>query len=220
MLNVPCRPYQSNTEAVLFACLSSGWATTTDRQLGPKMRNSIKCLSQGHSDALPHRELSQGFTTFRLLARRSTNWVKPPPAELKKIEKVGIRHIVLHSLLHLILQQTQQTRSLNTAFSNRRTNQIQPRVTIMIGRLRKLIVIVAKIKSNGHILKANLSLESSSNEILPVSCRFIRCFTWQNSNLSTWSSAFSTKKKGTNTDKKCFGSFEFDFFSSSAQVWF
>jgi len=39
---------------VLFACLSSGWTTTTDRLLGPKMRDSIKCLFQGHSDALSH----------------------------------------------------------------------------------------------------------------------------------------------------------------------
>jgi len=40
------------------------------RLLGPKVGNSIKCLSQGHSDALPHRESSQGFATFRLLACR------------------------------------------------------------------------------------------------------------------------------------------------------
>jgi len=32
-----------NTEAVLFACLSSGWDTTTGRLLDPKVRNSIKC---------------------------------------------------------------------------------------------------------------------------------------------------------------------------------
>jgi len=32
--------------------------------------NSIKCLFQAHSDALPHRESKQGFATFRLLARR------------------------------------------------------------------------------------------------------------------------------------------------------
>jgi len=31
-------------------------ATTTGRLLGPKVRNNIKCLSQGHSDMLPHRE--------------------------------------------------------------------------------------------------------------------------------------------------------------------
>jgi len=36
------------------------------------MENSIKCLSQGHSDALPHRESNQGFATFRLLTRSST----------------------------------------------------------------------------------------------------------------------------------------------------
>jgi len=66
-----CLSYHSNTEAaVLFACLSSGWATTTGILLGPKVRNSIKCLSQGHSDALPHRESEQSLATFRLLARR------------------------------------------------------------------------------------------------------------------------------------------------------
>jgi len=53
--------YHSNTEAVLFACLSSSWATTTCKLLGPKVGNSFKCLSQGHSDALPHRESNQGF---------------------------------------------------------------------------------------------------------------------------------------------------------------
>jgi len=53
------------------------------RQAGPpqlvdclvlaKMGNSIKCLSQGNSDALPHLVPNQGFVTFWLLARRSTN---------------------------------------------------------------------------------------------------------------------------------------------------
>jgi len=43
----------------LFACLSSGWATTAGRLLGPKVENSIKYLSQGHSDALPYRESNQ-----------------------------------------------------------------------------------------------------------------------------------------------------------------
>jgi len=65
-----CLSYRSNTEAALFACLSFGWATTTGRLLGSKAGNSISCLSQGHSDVLPHRELNQGFATFRLLARR------------------------------------------------------------------------------------------------------------------------------------------------------
>jgi len=36
-----CLSYNSNTEAILFACLSSGWATTTSRLLGTKVRNSI-----------------------------------------------------------------------------------------------------------------------------------------------------------------------------------
>jgi len=34
--------YYSSTEAVLFACLSSSWATTAGRLPGPKLGNSIK----------------------------------------------------------------------------------------------------------------------------------------------------------------------------------
>jgi len=72
-----CLSYHSNTQAVLFACLSSGWATTTGRLLDPKVGNSIKCLCQGHSDELPHRESNQGFATFRLLARRLYQLLQP-----------------------------------------------------------------------------------------------------------------------------------------------
>jgi len=72
----------------------SGWASTTGRLLGPKMRNNIKCkeifslktftknikyLSQGYHNALPHRESKQDFTTFWLLFRCCTNWAMPPP---------------------------------------------------------------------------------------------------------------------------------------------
>jgi len=32
--------------------------------LVPRRENSIKCLTQGHSDALPHRESNYGFTAF------------------------------------------------------------------------------------------------------------------------------------------------------------
>jgi len=39
-----CLSYHSNTEAVLFACLSSGWAITTGTLLGLKAGNSIKCF--------------------------------------------------------------------------------------------------------------------------------------------------------------------------------
>jgi len=74
-----CLSYHSITEAVLSASLLSGWTTTTGRLLGawPQVGNSIKCLSYVHSDALPHRESTQSFTTFRLLAQRFTNWVTP-----------------------------------------------------------------------------------------------------------------------------------------------
>jgi len=34
-----CLSYHSNIKAALFACLSSGWATTTGRLLGPKVGN-------------------------------------------------------------------------------------------------------------------------------------------------------------------------------------
>jgi len=57
--------YHSNREAVLFVCLSSGWATTTGRLLGPKVGNSTKCHSQGHIDALTHWESNQSFATFK-----------------------------------------------------------------------------------------------------------------------------------------------------------
>jgi len=42
MLYALCLSYHSNTEAVLFANLSSGRATTTGRLLQPKMGNSNK----------------------------------------------------------------------------------------------------------------------------------------------------------------------------------
>jgi len=41
MLYALCLSYHSNAEAVLFACLLSGWTTTTGRLLGLKVGNSI-----------------------------------------------------------------------------------------------------------------------------------------------------------------------------------
>jgi len=41
---------------------------TTGRLIGPKMGNGIKCLSQGHSDALPHRELNQGLRSLSIIS--------------------------------------------------------------------------------------------------------------------------------------------------------
>jgi len=41
-----CLSYHSNTEAVLFPCLSSGWTTTMGRILGSRMGDSIECLSR------------------------------------------------------------------------------------------------------------------------------------------------------------------------------
>jgi len=39
-----CLSYHSNTETALFACFSSGWATTMGRLLGPKVGNSPEVL--------------------------------------------------------------------------------------------------------------------------------------------------------------------------------
>jgi len=62
-----CLSYHPNTEDALFVSLSSGWATTTGRLLGPKLgKNSIKCLSQGYSDALPHREVEPKFRNLSI----------------------------------------------------------------------------------------------------------------------------------------------------------
>jgi len=72
-----CLSFHSNTEAALFACHSSGRVTTTGRLLGSKVGNSIKCLSQEHCDAQPHRESNQGFAAFWLLAW-GLNWATPP----------------------------------------------------------------------------------------------------------------------------------------------
>jgi len=79
-----CLPYYSNTEAALFACLSSGWATTTSRLLGPKVKNSIKCLSQGHSDALPHRELIKSAHSQEITVKTGS---RPPQTPLPPIEE-------------------------------------------------------------------------------------------------------------------------------------
>jgi len=67
-----CLLNHSSTEAVLFACLLSDWATTTVRLLGPKVENSGKgkqVFFPRHSDVLPHREPNEDFATFQLLAQ-------------------------------------------------------------------------------------------------------------------------------------------------------
>jgi len=60
--------YHFNTEAALFACLSLGWATTTGRLLGPKVRNSIKCLSQGQRRATASK-VEPKFRNLSILQR-------------------------------------------------------------------------------------------------------------------------------------------------------
>jgi len=64
MLFALCLLHLSNTEAVLFAHLSSGWATTTGRKTAWPQDGS---LSQEHSDALLHRESNRGLATSPVL---------------------------------------------------------------------------------------------------------------------------------------------------------
>jgi len=54
---------------------------------------------------------------------------------------------------------------------------------------------------------------------LQVYLLFFSNLTWQNSNLSTWSSAFSPKKKNTNTDN-FFPLLEFDVFRIQLKIAF
>jgi len=63
--------YHSNTEAVLFTCILSGWATTMGRLFGSKVGNSNKCLSFPRTQrrATTSGISNQGFAMFRLLAR-------------------------------------------------------------------------------------------------------------------------------------------------------
>jgi len=41
-----CLSYHSNTEAAVFACLSSGWDTTTGRLLGPKVGTALSVFAK------------------------------------------------------------------------------------------------------------------------------------------------------------------------------
>jgi len=75
------------------------------RLLGPKVGNSIKCLSQGHSDALPHRESSQGLATFDYLPGTPTNWATPAPlpTELRRcLYQLSCAVVVAHEAFFLI----------------------------------------------------------------------------------------------------------------------
>jgi len=54
----------SNTEAILFTCLSSGWATTTGRLLGPKMGNNVSFPRTQRRAT--ERGVEQRYVTFRL----------------------------------------------------------------------------------------------------------------------------------------------------------
>jgi len=74
-----CVCHTTTTHKLFCLNFSSGWATTMGRLLGLKVGNSIKCLSQGQSDALLHQESNQGFKTFWLLAWCLTNWATLPP---------------------------------------------------------------------------------------------------------------------------------------------
>jgi len=72
-----CLSCHSKTEAVLFACLSSGWATTTGRLLVLLWEIALS-FSQGQ--ATRYRIGNHlGFVTFRLLACCSTKWATRSP---------------------------------------------------------------------------------------------------------------------------------------------
>jgi len=58
MFYAPRLSYHSNTEVVLFECLSLGWATTTGRLLGPKMGNSIACAVAANLSTLNSKKLN------------------------------------------------------------------------------------------------------------------------------------------------------------------
>jgi len=59
-------------------------------------------FSHGHRDALPHRESSQGFAIFRLLARRSTNWAWLRRGSVGRIPSGNV--FLYLTILWLILQ--------------------------------------------------------------------------------------------------------------------
>jgi len=59
-----CLSYHSYTEAVLFACFSSSWATTTGRLLGPKVETSLSVFPK--DTATRYRNGNQ--TRFRNLS--------------------------------------------------------------------------------------------------------------------------------------------------------
>jgi len=63
-----CLSYYSNTEAVLFACLSSGWAIMMSIDcLAPRWKHYIKRLSQGKNVALCHiGNRTEVITAFQL----------------------------------------------------------------------------------------------------------------------------------------------------------
>ena len=61
-----------------------------------QMEISVKCLSQGHNEALPVRELNQRSVTFRSLTRRFTTELSPPPSmRLSRSEYHKIHHIII-----------------------------------------------------------------------------------------------------------------------------
>jgi len=70
MLYAQYLSYNYNTEAVLFACLSSGWATATGRLLAPKMGNMPFPRTQQHATT---QGVKSRLCNLRLLVWRSTN---------------------------------------------------------------------------------------------------------------------------------------------------
>jgi len=111
-----CLSYHSNTEAALFACLSSSWAITTGRLFGPKVGNSIKCLSQGDSDALLHRESNLSFATFPLLVHRLYQPVLSRRQKQMIIQIQSIKIMAHHYYIELKVSFNFVYHSLNDSF--------------------------------------------------------------------------------------------------------
>jgi len=84
----------SNTEAVLFACLSLDWATTTGRLLGSKIRSTGLSIFLKDTATRYRIGKNQGFATNLLIVtRRSTNHTTPPPfvllIKISKADQLG-----------------------------------------------------------------------------------------------------------------------------------
>jgi len=151
--NMLCFCHATPTQkAALFACLTSGWATTTGRLLGPKVGNSIKCLSQ--------------VATFWLLARRLyqlshaaagvcvISWKRPV---LTKFDNTVV-----------VCDVNIDWKFFTDCKKNINTEVYSLLVTVLCGAL----ILFCKRFSN-----SKLESEPKLNKILPVNCNFFLNFT-------------------------------------------